>query len=78
MNSIIVTVGAVTYAIKLRKMLLRAGIRSKLVKTDGTDGSGGCTHGIKIDERDYYSAIVVMKNSGIEYKIFDGRYYDLS
>ena len=76
LKSIIVTVGTVTYAIKLRRLLLRAGIRSKLVKVDSTDSSG-CTHGVQIAEGDYYSAVVVMQNGGIQYKVFDGRYHDI-
>ena len=77
MKSIIVTVATVTYAIKLRRLLLRAGIRSKLVKVDSTNAENGCTHGIQINESDFYSAVVFMQNSGIEYKVFNGRFYDL-
>ena len=70
MNSIIVTVGAVTYALKLKKLLLREGIRSKLVKVDGSAGSMGCSHGVEIDERDFYSAVVIIKNNGISYSVY--------
>ena len=78
MNSIIVTVGAVTYAIKLRRLLLRAGIRSKLVKVDNTRTENGCTHGVRIDERDFYSAVVVMKSNGVNYSVYTGSGYGLS
>ncbi len=67
MNSITVTVGAVTHALKLRKLLLRDGIQSKLVKVDNTAQNSGCSHGLLIDERDFYSAVVIMKNNGIAY-----------
>lgn len=77
MNNITVTVGTVTYAIKLRKLLLRAGIRSKLVKVDNTRTENGCTHGVMIDEGDFYRAVVVMKSSGVNYSVYIGNSYDL-
>ena len=77
MNSTIVTVGTVTYAIKLRRLLLRAGIRSKLVKVDNTNTEGGCSHGIAINESDFYPAVVVMKSNGIKYSVYNGHSYDL-
>lgn len=78
MNSTIVTVGTVTYAIKLRRLLLRAGIRSKLVKVESASTDGGCTHGVKISASDFYRAVVVMKGNGVDYSVYSGRYYDLS
>lgn len=69
MNSITVTVGAITYALKLRKLLSREGIQSKLVKVDNTANHSGCSHGLLIDERDFYSAVVIMKNNGIAYTV---------
>ena len=75
MNNIIVTVGTVTYAIKLRKLLLREGIRSKLVKVDNSEGR--CSHGIAINENDFYQAVVVMKSNGIKYSVYNGHSYDL-
>ena len=77
MNSTIVTVGTVTYAIKLRRLLLRAGIRSKLVKVESASNDG-CTHGVKINSSDFYRAVVVMKGNNISYSVYSGRYYDLS
>ena len=78
MKSIIVTVGSVTYAIKLRKLFLRAKIGSKLVKVDNTRTENGCTHGLEIAESDFYRAVVIMKSSGINYSVYNGRGYDLS
>ena len=69
MSNTIVTVGSVTYAIKLQKHLLRAGIRSKLVKV-GDSMSRGCTHGLEIDNNDFYSAVKIMRESGIEYHVY--------
>ena len=51
---------------KLRRMLLRAGIKSKLVKVV----QKGCAHGIEIDRADFYNAVVVMKENGINYSVY--------
>ena len=69
MNSIIITVGSVTYALKLKKLLSRESIRSRLVKLSNTDDGLGCTHGLEIEEKDFYSAVVIMKRNEINYKI---------
>ena len=72
LNSIIVTVGTVTYAIKLRKLLLREGIRSKLVKVDSSKNKGGCTHGVEVENRDFYRTVSILKNNGIAYSVYNG------
>ena len=66
MNKVIIYVGAMTYAIKLRKMLARAGIESKQVKSLDNDG---CTHGVEIIYRDFYGAIAILRESGMEYRV---------
>ncbi len=68
MNKVVINVGAMTYAIKLRKMLLRAGVESRQVKSLGVEG---CSHGVEIQYHDFYSAIAILKESGIEYSIQD-------
>jgi len=73
LKSIIVTVGSVTYAIKLQKLFTRAKIRSKLVKVDNTRTENGCTHGLRILESDFYRAVVVMKGNGINYSVYNER-----
>lgn len=70
MNDIIVTVGSVTYAIKLRRLLSRAGIRSKLVKVENQDTKSGCTHAVRISPNDFYNAVVIMKEYGISYSVY--------
>ncbi len=70
MESTIVTVGAVTYAIKVRKLLAREGVRSKLVKIERPGSKNGCTHGVEIDDNDFYRAVVIMKENGINYSVY--------
>ena len=69
MNTITVTVGSVTYAIKARKILLRMGIKSKLVKANHSELAPGCTHGIEIPEEHLYTLISALKASGINYNV---------
>ena len=71
MNNIIVTVGAVTYAIKLRKLLSRGGIQSKLIKVEDVHGRIGCIHGVELNKADFLSAVVIMKENGINYSVYE-------
>lgn len=69
MNKITVTVGSVTYAMKVKNILARMGIMSKLVKRSFSETSSGCTHGIEISEEHLYTLICVLKERGINYSI---------
>ena len=73
MNKITLTVGTVTYALKLKKLFSRANINSRLVKVDNTEGAKGCSHGVEISWEDYYSAVVIMKENGIKYSVYENR-----
>ena len=68
MNNVIITVGSVTYAIKLKKLLAREGIKSSLVKKESANG---CTHGVELAEADFLAAVVVIRENGIEYTVFN-------
>ena len=76
MDTTTITVGSVTYAIKVKKLLERAGIRSNLIKVDASRSSKGCTYGIKINTAFFYDAVSIMKNHGINYSVYSD--YDLS
>ena len=69
MDKTVLVIGSVTYAIKARRVLSRAGIQSKVIKTDVTDKNSSCTHGIEITANDLYSAVVALKNAGISYSL---------
>lgn len=66
MSKIIINVGSVTMAIKLKKLLLRKGIYA-----DQTKGvkEGLCTYGVIIDGSDLYNAIGIMQEVGMKYSI---------
>ncbi len=68
MNTSIFTVGSVTYAVKARKILSRAGISSRLVKVDGGKSRHGCTYGIEFAEEDLLAAVMELKRNGIAYE----------
>jgi hypothetical protein len=69
LSNVIITVGSVTYAIKLKKILAREGIQSTLIKRESIDGRLGCSHGIELCEKDLYSAVVIMRENGISYSV---------
>ena len=62
----IITVGSITYATKLKKLLYREGIKSTLVKSEV---DGNCVHGVKIENKDFYSAVVLLKENNIAYSV---------
>ena len=71
MNTTTLTVGSVTYAIKVRKLLERAGVKSKLVKVDSSKSKSGCTYGIQLQTALFYDAVTVLKNNGINYSVYN-------
>lgn len=71
MNYITITVGSVTYAIKLKKLLSRGGIESRLVKVEDKNGIGGCLHGVTISKPDFLGAVVILKENGLDYSIYE-------
>ena len=77
MKKITITVGSVTYAIRLKKLLIRKGIAARLVKTDGDKNTVGCSHGVEISESDLFGAVKIMRDAGIEYSLAKQR-YDIS
>ena len=73
MKKIIITVGSVTYAIKLKRILAKAKIISRLVKVSQGDLSGGCIHGVELSERDFYQAVVIMRDNNISYSVYNDK-----
>lgn len=71
LNTTIITVSSVTYAVKAKKLLERTGVKASLVKLDSSKNGGGCTHGIKIYSSYLYDAIAVLKKMGIDYHVYN-------
>ncbi len=60
-------VESVTYAIKARKLLRQAGIRSKLIKPNSRDN--GCGYAIEIYKSDFLNAVAVLRKNLINYYV---------
>ena len=69
MGKNIITFASVTYAIKARKLLNRAGVSAKLVKVSA-ELTKGCTHGVEIFESSFFDTINILKTAGIEYSVY--------
>ena len=77
MEKITFTFSSFTYANKARKLLLRAKIDATPTKLGPEESGNGCAHGLSVSHNDYYSAIKVLIENGIEYGVVKGR-YDIS
>ena len=73
MNNITLTFSSVTSSLKVRRLLSRENIESKLVKVESNSESGGCVNGVEIGERDLYRAVLVLRENGIEYSVYKAR-----
>jgi hypothetical protein len=73
LNTIILTVGSVTYAIKVRKLLEHAGVKCKVVKINSENTQNGCSYGIKIDERMFYQAVAILRANSIDYAVYNSK-----
>ena len=55
---------------KAKKILQRAKIQSKVVKSDLLDKFNGCTHGLEIANTVFYAAVSELIKEGIEYTVY--------
>lgn len=69
MNTTTVTVESVTYAQKIKRLLEKRSIRSKLIKNSGDKSGNGCAFGIRIDSRYLYDVVSILKENGINYTV---------
>jgi hypothetical protein len=60
--------GSITKASRAKRLLLASKIKASAVKSSDKS-SGECTHGIKIAKEDMYRAVMILRNSGIEYTL---------
>ena len=65
LKKIKIMVGSITYASKLKKILLRAGIDSRQIKGN----NNGCVYGIEIDYEFFYTVIAILRENNIEYSV---------
>ena len=72
MDKTTITVGSVTNAMKVKRLLQKKKIQSNVVKLDSSKTQNGCTHGIEFLSRDFYAVVMELRNSGIEYTVYYG------
>ena len=70
---IILTVPTVTVGLKGKKALASQGIKASVIKIDGTESKNGCQHGLEFKEKDFYTAISILREKGIEYGVYKSR-----
>ena len=68
MNYLIISVNTPTQAMKVKRLLYSAGIMGELIKTKD-DVNAGCTHGVKIHEKHFYDAALLLRNSNVIYTV---------
>ena len=66
----IVTVGSVTYAMKVKKKLSKQGITVKVIKVDPSKTEKGCAYGIEVGDNDFYTVLSAVREEGIGYSVY--------
>ena len=70
MNITTVTVGSVTYAIKVKKILSGIGIKSKLIKVDSSKSQSGCEYGVEFPSPYFLDVVSELKRQKINYTVY--------
>ena len=70
MKNAILTLGSVTYAIKSRKLLIKNGIKTKVIKVDNSHRGDGCTYGIEFPRESFYTVIILLRQENISYNVY--------
>ena len=70
MDKILLGFESMTVAIKVRDILRRIEVDSKLIKVDGVS-NGGCQYGISIDRADYFKSIAELSRRKVEYRVIE-------
>ncbi len=77
MNTAVLLVDSVTYAIKARKALAAIGIRATLKKVNTTATGRGCRHALVLERRHLFDAMAELKKEDIAFERWRGDGYDL-
>ena len=70
MKTGIITVKTITLGLKGKRALSAEGIKSRVVKIDATESKSGCQYGLEFNALNYYDAIRIMRENGIEYGVY--------
>jgi len=69
-NFTTITVGSVTYAIKVKKILQGIGIKSKLIKVDSSKTANGCEYGVEFPSALFLDVVSELKKHKINYSLY--------
>ncbi len=70
MGDVHFTFASFTYANKAKKALARANVHSSLIKLSADVSNSGCTHGLSLAREDFYTAVTILREQGINYRVF--------
>lgn len=73
MNSCIIALSSITYALKAQQVMTDNVIRSKIVKLDSMRTQNGCSYGLEIDCANASNAEKLLNKHGIPYKGIESR-----
>ena len=71
MKNIILSIQSATFAVKAKRLLNRHGVSCRFMKLDASKSKNGCTHGIEITGEDFFKAVMILKNSDIQYYVYE-------
>ena len=66
MQKVIATLKTLTYAQKAKRILLKSGISSNIVKLNASD-SKGCAYGVEFDIKSHLEVIKLLRENNLEY-----------
>ena len=69
MKKTVLSTVSVTYAMKGIRLLSSNKLPCKLVKIDTNTSGYGCTHGIMLNDSDFFSAVKILRENNIPYSI---------
>ena len=69
MKNIAIGVESITVAIKARKLLREEKIHSRISRGAAIREHIGCEYALEISERDFFSAVAVLRRASISYRL---------
>ena len=69
MSNSIIRLGSVTNSIKVKRMLLREGIKAETVKVSVGIGDNGCSYGVSFSSEKLFDVVHILKRADIEYSL---------
>lgn len=71
LNTTVIILPSVTYAVKIKRVLEKMGISAKTVKISSVSGVKSCEYGIRIPSKYYLDAIDTLIKNKVSYSIYN-------